>query len=188
MGKDYIPGNFNSFLDKVRDCIVTFLVRYNQMAQVCDKPISLEALNDCLDLEKFEFAMANILIDLTKIVEQNDNKVHNSFIYVDLYMQKIQALKELSNYDFKMKVTCFDWTKRLVKLDELINEWSAIRNRHPEYRTFSMDIADGVNYRDAEVMTGLLERLRKLVESKELVASWNFIRKGQADHTNYAPR
>ena len=57
----------NSFLDKVRDCIVTFLVRYNQMAQVCDKPISLEALNDCLDLEKFEFAMANILIDLTKI-------------------------------------------------------------------------------------------------------------------------
>lgn len=188
MGKDYIPGNFNSFLDKVRDCIVTFLVRYNQMAQVCDKPISLEALNDCLDLEKFEFAMANILIDLTKLVEQNDNKVHNSFIYVDLYMQKIQAFKELSNYDFKMKVTCFDWTKRLVKLDELINEWSAIRNRHPEYRTFSMDIADGVNYRDAEVMTGLLEKLRKLVESKELVASWNFVRKGQADHTNYAPR
>lgn len=132
LGSKFVPSSFNTFLDKVRDYIVTFLVRYNQMAQVCDKKISLDVLNESLDLEKFEFAMTKILIDLTKLVEKNEGKVHNSFVYVDCYMKKVQTLKKEKNYDFQLKMTCFDWQRITIKLDDLITDWQDIRKRHPE--------------------------------------------------------
>ena len=89
MGREYRPISYERYLEVKKDYITNFIVGLRYLVPMFDKPINLEELQECLDLEKFYLAMAKQMIDVTHTtLNSPDKAVHNSFVFVEKYIIK----------------------------------------------------------------------------------------------------
>ncbi len=173
---------FISFLENIRKKISSFLIWYDKLAEICEKPIDLKELEKFIDLEKFYFIMAKHLLEISKFVEQDSNSLHNSFTFVDIYMQRVIALKKENNYHLSVTMPLLDGTMTKVTTDSLIKEYIELKNRHPEFQTFSIKRVEGINYQDQEVVEHLTSVLEDECNAKKLAVSWKLFKKGEQEN------
>ena len=173
--------DFFLYLEKLRSKIVEFLVVYKRLVNVCNKEVNLKELEDLLDLDQFYFTMAKLIIENNKVVEKKEGKLHYSFSYVDVYIEKLKYLMETYSYDIVADVVLLDG--KIVKLSakDLIREYNVMKNRHPEYRTVVLDEEAGVNYQDIRVFNVLLTQIETAMKDKELSVSWKLFKKGERE-------
>jgi len=176
------PVSFDNYLGKLYDYIVRFLVRYNKLVEICNKPIDLEKLNGCLDLERFYFVMCCILLQNSKASEEIEGKLHNSFNFVSQYMKNLEALSD--DYNVVMNVVGADGKVVAVDIGGLKGEFYRLRNRHPEYKTFVIAADPSKDYRDINIANGVVEEVEKAKLAKELQAAWDFIPHGKSERNN----
>lgn len=180
-GNKYVPMDFFLYLEKLRSKIVEFLVVYKRLVNVCNKEVNLKELEDLLDLDQFYFTMAKLIIENNKVVEKTEGKLHYSFSYVDVYIEKLKYLMETYSYDIVADVVLLDG--KIVKLSakDLIREYNVMKNRHPECRTVVLDGEAGVNYQDIRVFNGILTQIETAMKDKELSVSWKLFKKGERE-------
>ncbi len=175
------PKLFINFLENIRKKISSFLIWYDKLTEICEKPIDLKELEKFIDLEKFYFIMAKHLLEISKFVEQDSNSLHNSFTFVDIYMQGLIALKKENNYHLSVTMPLLDGTMSKVTTDSLIKEYIELKNRHPEFQTFSIKRVEGINYQDQEVVEHLTSVLEDERNAKKLAVSWKLFKKGEKE-------
>ena len=168
-------------MENIRKKISSFLIWYDKLTEICEKPIDLKELEKFIDLEKFYFIMAKHLLEISKFVEQDSNSLHNSFTFVDIYMQGLIALKKENNYHLSVTMPLLDGTMSKVTTDSLIKEYIELKNRHPEFQTFSIKRVEGINYQDQEVVEHLTSVLEDERNAKKLAVSWKLFKKGEKE-------
>lgn len=173
---------FTAFLEKIKQKISGFLVWYDQLIEICKKPIDLKELEQYLDLEKFYFMMAKHLLEINKFMEEDIDGLHNSFIFVDLYVSKLIELKKENNYNMSITMPLFNGTMTKVTTDSLIQEYIELKNRHPEFQTIFIREEQGVNYRDLDVSKTILAQLEEEQNAKKLAVSWKLFKKGEKEN------
>lgn len=183
-GNKYFPLDFYEYLEKLRSKIVEFLVGYKRLVKICSKDIDLNELEKGLDLDKFYFMMAKQLMEMSKIVEQTEGKLPYFFSYVDVYINRLEALVESQNYDMTLNVLLIDGTIVRCNAKDLINEFNTMRNRHPEFKTLLLEKEEGIDYQDIEVFNNLLQKIETVMKSKELAVSWKLFKKGEREKKN----
>lgn len=180
-GKSFRAVSFDEYLENLYNYLVSFLVRYNELVDICSKPVDLKRLDECLDLERFYFVMCHILIENSQVAEKLEGKLHNSFNFVSQYMK---ILESFGNYDIAMNVVNIDGQVKAMNIEDLKREFLAIRNRHPEYKTFVIEADVTKDYRDINVANKTIEEVEKAKMAKELQAAWDFIPRGTMDKTD----
>ena len=126
--------------------------------------------------------MAKHLLEINKFMEKDINGLHNSFIFVDLYMSKLIELKKENNYNMSITMPLFNGTMTKVTTDSLIQEYIELKNRHPEFQTIFIREEQGVNYRDLEVSKTILAQLEEEQNAKKLAVSWKLFKKGEQEN------
>ena len=182
MGREYRPISYDRYLEVKKDYITNFIVGLRYLVPMFDKPINLDELQECLDLEKFYLAMAKQLIDVTHTTLKSDNAVHNSFVYVEKYIMAVKALRKKGNYDVKIDTISLDGRNIRYSVDDAIREYNEIKVAHPEFSVYHFE-NDGRDYRDVDTVTDFVSEMEDYIESKKLEASWNFIRNGKKEIT-----
>lgn len=182
MGREYRPISYEKYLDVKKDYITNFIVGLRYLVPMFDKPINLEEIQECLDLEKFYLAMAKQMIDVTHTTLKCDNAVHNSFVFVEKYIMAVKALREVGTYNIKIDTISLDGRDIKYSVDDAIREYNEIKVAHPEFSVYHFE-NDGRDYRDVDTVTDFVSEMEEYIESKKLEASWNFIRNGKKDIT-----
>ena len=182
MGRDYRPISYQRYLEVKKDYITNFIVGLRYLVPMFDKPIKLEELQECLDLEKFYLAMAKQLIDVTHTTLKSDNAVHNSFVYVEKYIMAVKALREKGTYSVSINTISLDGRNIKYSVDDAVREYNEIKVAHPEFSVYHFE-ADGRDYRDMDTVRDFTSEMEEYIESKKLEASWNFIRNGKKEIT-----
>lgn len=185
-GKNYFPMDMREFLEKLRNKIVKFLVVYNQLVEICSKPVDLKELEQLLDLEKFYFVMTKELIEAGKTTERLDGHLPYSFAFAKVYIHDLKLFKATHNYDLKLQVPILIdrvelVTTEVVTTKSLIKEFNELRNRHPEFSTRVIEPVDGVDYQDMEVFNNVIETMEAERKSKKLELSWKLFKKGERE-------
>ena len=183
MGREYRPISYERYLEVKKDYITNFIVGLRYLVPMFDKPINLDELQECLDLEKFYLAMAKQLIEVTKTTLKSEDKaVHNSFVFVEKYIMAVKAVREKGPYNIKIDTVSIDGTNIKYSVDDAIREYNEIKVAHPEFSVYHFE-NDGRDYRDVELVTDFVSEMEDYIESKKLEASWNFIRNGKKEVT-----
>lgn len=180
-GKDYTELGYEVFLNKTVVCISNFLVNFKHLVPLFNTSINLKELEECLDLDKFYLAMAHTLIECSKLTESISGKLPYCFSYIAKYVSVVEFIRQETNYDLKIDTVTIDGNKKIkYNVDDAIREFNKLKFAHPEYTVHLIE-KDDRDYRDLDVATKYTRELEKLVESKRLAASWNFIRKGNKE-------
>jgi len=182
LGREYRPLSYARYLEVKKDYITNFIVGLRYLVPMFDKPINLEELQDCLDLEKFYLAMAKQLIDVTHLTLKSDKAVHNSFVYVEKYISTLKAIREKGKYDLTIDTVSIDGKNIRYSVDDAIREYNEIKIAHPEFSVYQFE-SDGRDYRDMDNVRDFTSEMEEYIESKKLEASWNFIRNGKKEIT-----
>lgn len=178
-GKKYVPLNFYEYLKNLRSKIVEFLIVYNRLVNLCDKEVNLNELEELLDLDKFYFSMAIVLVETSKIAEKVDGKLQHSFVFVEVYIKRLMELMNRYGYKISMDVVLPDGRKVKASDEYLINEYNMLRNRHPEFKTVVIDRDDSIDYHDLDTTREIFDIIDAAVKSKELEVSWRLFKKGE---------
>lgn len=178
-GKSYRPLPYSIYLEKIRNSIVGFLVNYNRLVEICNQPVDLQTLESTLDLDKFYFLITKHLLDSSLFSERQNGLLPNAFSFVELYIANLLYLKKEFQYELSLRMQTLENGEMLVHTDDLICQYNEIKNRHPEFASYQIEAEEGVDYRDFRVAQEEHRKLENFIRSKELVASWNFVRKGE---------
>lgn len=180
LGKQYRPMIFDKYLQVKKDYITNFLIGLRYLIPLFDKPIDLNELEECLDLEKFYLAMAKQLIDVTHITLKTENAVHNSFVYVARYVSIVREMFENNKYNLKIDTITLEGKKIKYSVEDAIREYNQIILDNPEFSIHVL-VDDGKDYRDMNVVEDVTSEIEEYVESKKLEASWEFIRNSKKE-------
>lgn len=180
MGSSYKRLSYEEFLEKTKECITNLLVNLKYLIPIFDEAIDLKELESCLDLDKFYLAMAKTLIEVSKIVIETEDKIHYSFSFVEKYIKVIENIREESKYKLEIETLLLDGARIRYSVDDAIKEYNEIKFAHPEFKTYALE-EDGIDYRDLSLATEMTAYLEECIESKQLAASWNFIKNGKRD-------
>lgn len=178
LGKNYRPLGYNKFLEVIKDYITSFIVGLRYVVPLFEKSIDLKELEECLDLDMFYLAMVKQLIEVTKIALEQDKKVHNSFVFIEKYINVVRKLRETKKYNLKIKTCLMDGTVISYSVDDALREYNEIKIANPEFVVYSFDY-DGADYRDVNTALEFTTQVEEYVESKKLEAAWNFIKNGE---------
>ena len=173
--------HFYHFLKTIREDIGSFLLWYNQLIEICQKPIDLKELESLLDLDKFYFVMAEYLLEINKFSDQKFNCLQSSMAYVDIYVQKLIQLKKENNYSLCVNMPQLDGKMVTATTDSLIEEFIKLKNKYPEYQVVYFQPKDGINYRDIDVFNQIVTALEDERNAKKLAVSWKLFKKGEKE-------
>lgn len=172
---------FYTFLEVIREEIGKFLLWYDKLAEICQKPIDLKELENLLDLDRFYLAMAKHLLEMNKLSDQQSNRLQPSIAYVDTYVRKLIQLKNENNYHLSMNMPLLDGKIVTVTTDSLIEEFIELKNKYPEFRTVFFKSKDNINYRDLKVFEQITAALEEERNAKKLAVSWKLFKKGEKE-------
>lgn len=166
------------FLDELYKMINTFLGKYDQLAEICKKTIDFKKLDECLDLEKFYFAMCYICLAANMMSDEEKGILRPHFSYVIQYMRNLEELGD--NYDIVLKIRDNDRKSHKINLAMLKKDYLLLMSKHPEVRNFNgnFDIMDG-----CQNFNEISEKIKEAQKDKELQASWTFIKKGEGGYS-----
>lgn len=182
-GINYIPLPYNKFLQVMKDYATSFNFGFKAAIPLFEQSINLDELEECLDLDKFYLTMAKQLIEISKLSVGNDQKLHNSFAYVSLYVYNVCEFRKNQPYDLCINTYTIDGTKIKYSVDDVVKEYNELRMQHPEYQTYHF-VPDGKDYRNLASANEMQAYIEDLIASRELEASWNFIRNGERKISN----
>ena len=177
MGVTYRKATFAQYLEAKKEYITNFIVGLKALFPLFDKPINLDELQECLDLDKLYLVMAKQLIDTTNLILKDGNAVHNSFVFVEKYIQAVRAVRLKGPYELTVDTVTIDGKPIKYSVDDAIREYNEIKVVHPEFEVYGKD------YRDLETATDFARELMDYMDSKKLEASWRFVRKGKKEET-----
>ena len=168
----------DTFINRKKDQITSFLINLKKSLEDLSKPIDLDELEKCLDLESFYLTMAKLLVELSKLVEQETGRIHNSFCFVDKYAATIRKIRKTSRYNIRVKSYTNNKRERNnYDVDKLLKEYADMRLRHPEYEIKVVTVTLEEIKEKKENGT-LQEYLDQMSQLETLKASWDFVRKG----------
>lgn len=178
-GNKHKKISLTNFIERKQEQLSCFATNLKYALEYISKPINLDELEKCINLEEFYFTMAQVLLEISKIVEKEIGKLHSSFCYVDKYIYFVQEQRKKGKYNKYIKINDSTNHKKIVySIDNLIKEYTEMRVRHPEYQVIMLDIPSEelVKRKEAGTLESYIDQLVKL---KSLQASWNFVSKGE---------
>lgn len=179
-----LPLSFAKFLERKKEYMVSLSFGIKNIAPLFSKSIDLSKLAECLNLEKFYLTLMKYLIEITKIYIDKTGHVHNSLVQVATYINIVNDIRQKEKYDLEITYTFPNRKKIKYSIDDLINEYNEIRLKNPDFRIIEFDPDPDTDLRDYNNALELMHQIDDLIRSKELKASWNFIRNGKLDDKN----
>lgn len=183
LGKNYRPMTYARYVEVKKDYVTNFIVGLRYLFPLFDKPINLNELEQCVDMEKFLLAMAKQLIDVTHMTLNSENSVHNSFVYVEKYISVVKKAFENKEYNLTIDTISGEGERIKYSVGDAVREYNEIKFAHPEFSVYSFE-SDGRDYRNIDIVTDFTNEVEEYIESKKLEASWEFIRNGKKDVIN----
>lgn len=175
--------SFEEFLNVKKQYLIDLSFGVKNLGPIFDKEIDFDELTSFLDLDKFFLAISKQLIEITKLIEKEDNTVHNSLCFVATYVETIKDLRKEGKYDLSVPTYTLEGKEITVSVDDIIGEFNDIKNRHQEFRIISLDKPEE-DLRDINRAKKFSDELTDYFASKELEASWSFIRNGHLEDTD----
>ncbi len=180
LGKNYHPFSYLHYLEVIKEYISSFLVGLRRVIPFLDKPLELNELNDVLDLDKFFLAMVKQLVEVSKETIKQCGKIHNSFVFIEKYIIAVNELRNSGKYELSIKTNLLDGNPFTYTVDDAIREYNELKIACPDFRIYSFE-NDGRDYRNLDTAREFTTELEEYIESKQLEASWEFIKNGRRE-------
>lgn len=190
--------SFNEFLDGMISGYVksTFATRY--YLEFFNHEINVDELVQCFDYDKFCLLAVRSILDGCFFVEQSDNLVHNSAIFIIKYLEAVERIRQLNpNYNCSIRAIEVQSGKlRNYTIDDITEEFNLLMSRHPEFKRYHIsqtridELLRMYNYDEDFIATFdiqskdaqlIIDILQKIEDNRSLLASWDIIPKGKRE-------